>query len=475
MSFSPKKLLALLLAALMLLSCVSCATGQEEEDNTNNASTNAVTEDETSFKPDIDTANYDCEFNITGVGTIINYAYAEELEGEPFNDSIYERCIKIQDHLGVTLVKVDAGDWLAYSNNVIRTVQAGDDEYQLVSTHPYQGVTSIITSNAAFNYSDLEAINLDAPYWAADLMEEIKIGDQYLMGYNDMCLSDVQLLVFNKDLMERYNLTAPYQDVRNKTWTFDKLVSMASNVAEDNGDQIWDHKDTYGITGWGWTDFISLMSACDLKIVDRNAEGSFVIDYDNHTEKVLDVAEKLYQMYHAEYAYFNSPLDNRTGVTFTDGNSLFQTYGSVSLPNIRDTKIRVGVLPYPMYDEKQTEYRTLSWNGVMFVPASISNPDMVGEVLELLAYYTAPVKIAYYEDLLGSKLAEAPDDAEMLDVIWESLVSDVGVVTANINGSMDGLVYLMPNLAYTGTNTYASYTKSRIRTAQRELDKLFEQ
>ena len=54
---------------------------------------------------------------------------SDEDRGDPFMDTVYERGIKIKDHLGVDLVDIDAGDWLTYSNNVIRTVQSGDDAY----------------------------------------------------------------------------------------------------------------------------------------------------------------------------------------------------------------------------------------------------------------------------------------------------------------------------------------------------------
>ena len=145
-----------------------------------------------------------------------------------------------------------------------------------------------------------------------------------------------------------------------------------------------------------------------------------------------------------------------------------------ALPGLRGETIRFGVLPYPMYDEQQDAYKNLNWNGNMMVPSSIRNPDMVGETLELLAYYTAPVKTAYFEDLLGSKLAEAPDDAEMLDIIWGSIVSDAGVITSNIaSNAVDHFLYLVPNVVRDGTGTYASYVKKRIKAANRGLENFF--
>ena len=94
-------------------------------------------------------------------------------------------------------------------------------------------------------------------------------------------------------------------------------------------------------------------------------------------------------------------------------------------------------------------------------------------MVELLAYYTEPVKTAYYEDLLGLKLAEAPDDTEMLEIIWKSQAGDVGLIASNLTGLGD-LVCLVPNLCIKGdTGTYASSVKSLTKTANRSLKNLF--
>lgn len=477
MKLSPKRLLALLLAVFTLLSAVSCGTVMEEAD-TEAAGTSNETEATTEYKPDIETKNYNADFNIVIGGTFSKDSIAiddiSDTEAGDLETAVYERGLKIKDHLGVNLVHQDAGDWIAYAANVSKTVQAGDDSYQLVLTHVYQGLTDLVTTNALYDMGDLDAINLEAPYWASDLMEEIKINDKYLLGYNDFCLSVVKIVVFNKDMMKQYNMTEPYDDVRNKTWTLDKLIEMASVVSVDNGDGKWTSEDTYGISGWGWVPLISLITSSDMKIVDRNDIGDFVLAYENNTEKMLSLIEKVIAMYQADYSYF-WPSTGGTQLKFADGNSLFQLYDSTGLVAFREEDIRFGVLPYPLWDEQQANYKSLNWNGMMGVPGSIKNPDMVGEVLELMGYYTADVKDAYYEKLLGSKLADAPDDAEMLDIIWKSQVSDVGLIACNSSSQMDALVYMIPKMCESKRAVFASYMRTNGKGAQKGLDKVFGQ
>ncbi len=483
------RILALSLSALTLLSSVACATVDDPQDTnaatedtqaSANGTTPEVTEEEseTRYTPDIEKKNYNCDFNITIGGTFgEDYILVDEedVTDDALDNAVYERSIHILDQLGVTCVLQDTGGWLEYSGKVIRSVQAGDDDYQLVLTPVYQGVCDLITSNALYDFAELPAVNLNAPYWATDLMEDIQINGKYLLGYNDMCLSLVYAVVFNKDLQEDFQVELPYDTVRSMNWTFDKMNQMASVVAVNNGDGDWTAEDTYGITGWGWVPLISLFTASDIRIVDRDANDDYVIAYDMQKEKSISLIDKVFAMYEAEYTWFwkSYPADG-TVVSFADGTSLFQFISTSELTSFRDKELRFGILPYPMYDENQDNYRTLSWNGMMAVPSVIKNPEMVGEVLELLAYHTEPVKYAYYENLLASKLADAPDDVEMLNIIWDTQITDVGIITCNASQVMDEMVYMLPKMLEAGSNTYTSFMKKSAR-AQDALDKVFKQ
>lgn len=476
------RLLALLLSALMVLTAVACGTGEETLETTA-ANSGNESEGETEYKPDIPVKNYDCDFNFVASGSsvprdVIAIEDMEDIKAGDLETAVYERGLKIKDHLGVSLVYQDAGSWTEYAANVSKTVQAGNDDYQMVLTHVYQGVTDLITSNALYDIGELDSVNLEAPYWATELMEEVKVNDKYLIGYNDFCLADVKIIVFNKDLMNQYNMKAPYDSVRNMTWTLDQLIEMSSTVSADNGDGKWDNQDTYGISGWGWVPLISFVTASDMKIVDRNDVDDFEIAYENNSEKLINLIDKILAMYQADYSYFWKSTDNGNAdkmLNFSDGKTLFQLTDNKALVPLREEDIRFGILPYPLWDTNQTEYKSLNWNGIFGVPGSIRNPEMVGDVLELMGYYTADVKTAYYEKLLGSKLAESPEDAEMLDIVWNSQVSDVGLIACNSSMQMDALVYMIPKMCESGRNNFASYMRQQSKGAQKGLDKVFQQ
>lgn len=474
MKFAPKKLLALLLAGLMVIPTVACASGKENEETQGADVTQSVTEEDTGYKPNIQKNNYNTKFNVIGTHTIMKWVTAsEDSKGDAFEDTLHERAIRLKEQLGVELVKVQSSDD-AYVNEIMTCVQSGDAAYQMVAAHCHIGVANLMSSGAMYDFNELESVNLDAPYWSYNFMEGLTINDQYLLGYNDFCLADAACIVINKDLLDRFNLKTPYDDVRNMTWTMEKMNTYASTVSEDNGDNVWDEQDVYGISGWGWTDLISLMVGSNIKIVDRDEDGEYVVAYETNSEKTLDVLTQISQIYDSDYGYFWTPGNGNTELSFGKGQTLMFTTATSALTSFRGESVRFGILPIPVYDTKQDNYCSFSWNGVLMIPSVFTNgdPSMVSDAVELLAYYTAPVKIAFYEDLLGTKLAEAPEDAEMLDIVWDTQVTDVAMVTADIKG-MTNLLYMAPNLCISGVQTYASYLKTNVKVANKALKNLF--
>jgi ABC-type glycerol-3-phosphate transport system substrate-binding protein len=457
-----KRLLALLLAAGTMVSLAACSTGDGGDETKESGTGSAVTEEDTGYKPDIAKTNYNSDFVLMNYSSILDdvlFVADEASRGDPMADSVYERALNIKDHLGVTLKLTEAGTFYEYATVVRRNVQSGEDAHQLVLTHGTTGAGTLVTSNCLYDYTDFNAVDLSAPYWNQDVMEQAKIGDRYLLGYGDFSLSHVHSLIFNKDMMKEYNIKEPYALVDNQKWTLDQFISIVSTVSKDNGDGQWNELDTYGLTGWCGTYMTSFLVASGLNVVEKDPDTDiYYLAYTKHAEKLGDLTDKLIAMGNSEYAYL-SGIGTNTDIDFTNGTSLFQFYDAADLAILRSSSVRFGVLPFPKWDEAQEDYRCLSMNGMMCVPSVIKNPAMVGQVLELLGYYTAPVKVAFYEDLLGSKMSEAPDDARMLELIWDHQVFENALISYEKAGLSDAF-YLMAHQVSAGQNTLSSKLKS---------------
>ena len=470
------RVIAIILALIMSATCVSCSMSSEEGETTLGVSGGETeTISETEFVPDIEVKDYQSEFIVVNGGSFQKeFHFVENYSGDMMNDAVYERMVNVKEHVGVDCAFVNAGSWTEYAGTVMRTVQSGDDAYQLVMTHTYQGITQLMTGNSLYDFCEFESVNLDAPYWADDLMVQLNVNGKQIFGYNDFCLSNVNVITFNKSLCIEYGITYPYDLVRNKQWTLDKMMEIASQVSVDDGNGKWGPEDTYGLTNVQWATMISLTTACDIKIVNSDETGAWYVAYEDNGTKLAALLEKVAAMYEADWSRLvtNTSTSNDV-VPMSTGRTLFYMEGMSGLQSLKGEDINFGILPYPMFDTNQENYKTLSWNGLLCVPTTIQNPEMVGDVLELLAYHSQPVKEAFYENLFGSKVAQDPDDAEMLNILWNTQVSDRAFVVANTSTSMDQLLYMLPLLGQTGETSYSSFLKKHMRSAERGIETLF--
>ncbi len=489
------KISAFLLALVMLLPLAACANVEVPTDTSaadgttagSHAPGESVVVTETEAGPSVAKKNYNnAEFVALYCSDTFNKGYflIEEDERRPGNDlddKIYERMLDVEEYLGIKIVPIDGGIYTEYTTEVTNAVSSGDDTYQLVLTHVYQGVASFITQNQIRPYNDFETINLDASYWKKDLMEDLAINDNMYLGYSDFCLSNCYVIGFNKGMVKEYANTIGnlYEQVEKKQWTLEKFMEYSSLVYNDtNGNQTADEADTYGFAGFAWVPLISFQIGADIPVVARDPEDGhlYVSPIKDNGDKISKLDEMIYDFVNADYTFTWDPFKNKTELHLDSGRVMFETLNNYGLITTKETDIKVGVLPYPLWDENQDNYKTMSWNGYMVIPTTVKNLEMVGDTIEMLAYFSSDVTTAFYETLLGAKVADAPEDVKMLDIIWSTQTSDYGLAFNNVDSSLDGILYaLAHHVSVDGTPAYTTYVRAKVRTAERKLESLFTQ
>lgn len=425
----------------------------------------------TGIKPN----NYACEFTIL-VGNEqfpVDSLVSEEQDG-PLLTAAYERALRIREHLGVELQYVIDQEFATYTQKIIAAVKSGADEYQLVLTHPNFGVAEFINADVLYDIGALESVNLDKPYWATDMMDEIKVHDQYLLGYQDLCLMAADVVLFDKTLAAEWNRDFLYEDVLNEVWTLERFMELSAGMFQDmDGDGMRSEYDMYGICIWDRENLNSFLPASDIRVVASDENGKYSVEPLMNNDKLFMLADRIMELYTSMdvHAYTPSQESNQT---YPNATALLYLCNTAMLGRLKKKEIDFGILPYPKWDTDQDGYRSRSRNGFMCVPLSIANPDMVGDVLELMGYYATDVKDAYYEQLLGVRTADAPDDTRMLDIIWESQVTDMGYVLRQSSTQLDQLVSILAVTCERGHGV-ASTIKANLSPAQKYLDKLLRQ
>ena len=482
------KLLALLLAVLCFASAfVGCneTTSDETESETESQAVEEITQTETTeFYPNIKKNNYSTEFYLsiqTGGTNLMKYYWVEEGENNAMSEAVYARQTSVRDYLGVEIIGSEAGSYDTYADGFKIAVKNKDGSVNILKTHTYFGLVSLITENYLLDYRNMPSVNLDADYWNRDLMTSLAAGDNLFLGYCNYNLADTHVITFNKKMMEQYQDAldeSVYSMVENYHWTLDQMISIASMVYVDYTADGKTEDDIFGITGHQWVPFCTFIKSSGLNFVDTNEKGDYYLSvYDNMSkEKCTALIEKLYDLTRADCSWFWFRTEDTPKVDITSGRTLMYIQGSFGLADNLGHDIDFGVLPYPMFDENQKDvgYRSLEWGGMLVIPNYLADVQMTGETLEMLAFFSDDVTITFYEKLLGKQVADAPEDKKMLDIIWDSVCSDFGLNYSHMSSSFDQILYMVPNLTHMNTTKdVASYIKENEKVCNKALTAFF--
>ena len=452
--------IALMLVAIMLcMTTVACKGGGDDTSPTDTIE-GASTDEDAGFT--VERASYGKDFNVLYPqwGTYQEFFFYDEANGDmsdSIDSALYKRTELLRDYLGVNLKAfpetVVNGVHSAVASKFTNSVLSGDGAYQLFLSHTFAGVSGLVTGEYLYDFNQLTDINLDAGYWNKDAMERLEIDSALYYGLSDFMLSDPNAVFFNKTLQADYNVSDPYEMVRDGTWTLENMT-VESKKVNVTGDKTTKDLGFAAIGDWH---FMSLYDSCDIELViDEGGYSTLNMGADN--EKFLTVYEQLDALCKEESTLIYSSNDPESEKILTSGRVLFTFVPLHQANTYRSSEVTFGILPYPKYDEEQEEYHSFDWSGLMCVPVNTEDPAMTGQVLECLSYFSADtIHIAYYEKLLGAKLADAPDDYEMIRKIYDNLVTNPVLNMMNEwNSSLGSLAYMYRHLTY----AYAADTQS---------------
>lgn len=251
-----------------------------------------------------------------------------------------------------------------------------------------------------------------------------------LMG--DFCLSAfaaTHAIIYNQNVMETSGITEDVHAlVKNKEWTLDKFTEMIRTAAKDaSGNSVISFSEG-DILGWARTAHAAhgLHTASARPIIETK-NGSFffapAVDPTVWTN-VIDKAIGVWQ----------TPGTETLGYTnvqkaLVSNQTLFASEVIDVLERMKDAEdIRVGVLPYPLYNSQQENYKHYVDNHVFtyHVPVSVSETDEIGAFLEVFGYHSRHTVRKAFINTYSYEYCNTPESAEMLDLILNSRSYDPG-------------------------------------------------
>ncbi len=478
-------ILVLSILSLTFISCDSTETAVETTANKDSITETAPDKPETEpeFVPEIEKKDYGEDFflSIQPNSNHVDYYWVEDVGTDPMSEAVYSRQQKIREHIGVNIIGTQTKGHDQYGEPFKIAVKTADGSVDSLLSHSYMYLSQFIKEGYLTDYNNMPIIDLEADYWNKAVMEEVAVGDKLYLGYSDFRLVHTHAIAFNKVMLAQvsgYLEETPYEMVDNYRWTLDKMLSLASLVSKDTTGDGKSEDDVFGITGKQWVPFINFLPACNIPLVASDVEGNYTVTVYNeeNKEKTVNIVNKLLELSKSDNAWFKYKEESTPMISITTDRTLMYICATNELPSFINYEIEFGVLPYPMYDENQKSvgYRSLDWGGWICIPSFMKNQELTAETLELLAYYSDEVTVTFYEKLLGKQVADVPDDRRMLDVIWDSVCSDVGLTYSHIDLSLDYNLYMLPTLTHANASEgVASYVDRYQKTANRHLRKFF--
>ncbi|MBO4423540.1 MAG: carbohydrate ABC transporter substrate-binding protein [Clostridia bacterium] len=481
-----KKLLCTVLVLLFVLGAfASCAVENGPKDTqTNGPETTGDTATETEVPPEeltnLDKAkpyldklpqtNYKRTFNVlcmAGIGNSEKEIWAEQASSEAIEDAVFNRNTAMYDTFGVTITKTPSA---TVSTTAQNDIKANAQSYDLIMANgPETG--ALAQNGYLYNFLDLgEYMNLDKEWWDPGTLRDCAINGKVYFMNGDINILDndvTWIMLFNKKMIADNDLEEPYELVKAGTWTLDKFYEYVKTVSKENGDGKYDENDTYGFlttNGGGLTNFLY---TCDVKTVDF-VDGTPQVVMGNYQEKIIDILAYCKKLMHEDNVTWvsqNNP--EQTKNMFMNNQGLFYSEVLSYIVNLADMDSPYGVLPTPKYDEKQENYRThVDGVGSMIsIPSNVKNPVDTAYIVEAFALYSyAYLTPAYYEVTLKRKKSRDADSAEMIDIILQSRVYDIGYIYQTI-----GLANVFNGLVSKGSTDFASSYKSKSKSAEKNL------
>jgi hypothetical protein len=250
-------------------------------------------------------------------------------------------------------------------------------------------------------------------------------------------------MYYNKELAEKYNIPDMYKlAITDKAWTYSTMISYIENLRDDlNKDGRYDEMDLYGLVTETGSYANAYLWAFDNPIFTKTANADDLeFTFMKNENKISRIAKNLKLLYYRTDGVYVAPNQSGTAAAamFVNKQALFfnSTFGHAS-SSLRDMDAEEwGIVPYPKYNSKQTEYITAVDGGhnAICVPktsneSKIEKIAVVTEALNCLSRVgEGNLVTEFYDKGLKSKYLGDPKEAEVINLIMDNRVFDFGYI-----------------------------------------------
>lgn len=429
------KKLALILSFLLLLMPLSAVACANEPGGLNDGETEKGSIFDSIPDYNFEGATFSFLGSVSTYQNSRNVFEEDEISVGSIDAAIHERNLRVGDAFNVVFEEELEPDINSLSALVDNLVASNDDTYDIICTTA-RTLLKMAAQNYLYGYDELDCVDMHGDAWIQWVNDIIEINNSNYFAFSDANVSlydFTHMMLFNTEVLNRYQLPSPYDYVDEDTWTYDIMYYMMSKVSSDlDGDGYFTQNDMYGYSCSAYSVLPNFWIGAGEVSVEKKARGYFLFDLESN-DQFFTVYSRIFEMFSGTNVWFSGspPKDNRyydTDLTFQTNHALFADHTFYSISQLRDMESDFGVVPYPKWDEHQDSYYsrveagTKTW-GVLYIQDTV----ITGTIIEAMALDSHENLIhTYYDVTLQLKLTRDDKSIEMLDLIRNTMTYDPG-------------------------------------------------
>ncbi len=436
-----KKCLCLIVAILMLVTCVACS--KEDGDSSGGGS---VAAPEEGWALDFSDKNYngydfrvlraDLETGHKWSGSP-NDVWVEGVTGDILANSVYYRNETLKEMIGVNIVldTVEMGD--ALTVKLSNSIAAGVDMYDLSILH-MRGFPTLVNNGYV---TDMNSLNVDTTqsWWDQEVLKALNINGSQFAMISDVTFVDKLSTVgvfYNTAMADTLHIPDLYNVVDEGDWT---LEVMKTYAAQASGSVSSSGKQIYGISSQNDFSYFVLESA-NFATVAKNSQSGLTFNLPSN--RAVTILMEAFDIMNESY-FFNRQTEGLASAD--DSCKLFpeQNLFLVSILQacyyMKNYSDDYGILPMPKYDDTvSTYYSPINHHAANIMVLPNRNTDVpyteadyqrTADVLQAWGMISEElVQPEFYDRILSTRLVNDPDSVRMIDIIFEHRVYDIGLI-----------------------------------------------
>ena len=346
--------------------------------------------------------------------------------GEKIDKAVLERTAYIKATYGVDVIWEHSSRYNTHDVLKNAMMAGNDPDYDLAMPRAMRA-HSIVANGSVYDMANRPYINFNNSYYNQESVETYTAKGHTFFITGDFSNLDKEtaFVVFvNKTVLGgEEELTKLYQLVKDGKWTWDKLVTYASAAFKDNGNNILDDVDIYGLSTQSFTRFYEYFGVKQAGTDKSTGEWKITLN----DPKVNDIIDAIIEANSSDWARsaWAGVWESLSKDAYAENRILFFNEAIQRIKYITESMPvdNLGVIPFPMLNEEQGRFCVPCSSQqftLLCIPKTTSDRNMSDYFVDVLAWTGNEYVMKAYYDQMAEQLG-----AEEMEIMQNYIIPNI--------------------------------------------------